>query len=274
VSGTFCTIGQVLALLTLLLAGLPPAPARAEDDRARAAALAESAVVLGRSGDYAEALALFEKAYALDPAPILLYNIGRVAEKAGDLKRSASALRAFLELEADPSSRDKAQQALEEVLARLPAWLTVSCPTEGAVVELDGRPVGRVPLAAPLEVSPGRHALRVLAPQKHIFEKNIEIRGQESLAVSAVLEDLAPAPVPATVLARPQPSDPGPRRATNDLAPRPAVQRSIERSGWSPALTWTVVGAGAALLVGGGVAAYFLLRGQGPAPAEHTFLVR
>ncbi len=116
--GVGSTAPVVMALVVAML--VAPAPAGAQDARARAAALANSAVVLARSGDSVEALALYEKAYELDPDPTLLYNIGRVAEKAGRPARAAEALRAFLDHETDPELRARAQETLDRVSALLP----------------------------------------------------------------------------------------------------------------------------------------------------------
>ena len=128
----------IAALLVALVGSWLPGPAKAEDAADRAANLAEGANKLARSGEYAEALVLFEKAYALSPEPVLLYNIGRVAEKLQDWKKAAGALRAFLEVEKDAAKRAKAQEVLDAVSAHLPAYVTVSCPVPGAVVEVDG----------------------------------------------------------------------------------------------------------------------------------------
>lgn len=178
-----------MRFLLVLALVLVSTAAHAEDAKQRAARLAESAVALGRSGEYAAALSLFEQAYSLAPEPVLLYNIGRVAEKLGDYKKAAGALRAFLEVEKDAEKRAKAKETLDAVSAHLPAFVTVSCPVAGAVVEVDGKPAGRTPLQSPLEVKPGKHVVKVLAPAKKPFERTVEVKGTESIEVSAALED-------------------------------------------------------------------------------------
>jgi hypothetical protein len=213
-----------MRILVLLTALLLPAIALAEDAAERAATLAESANKLARSGEYTDALALFEKAYALSPEPVLLYNIGRVAEKLQDWKKAAGALRAFLEVEKDAAKRAKAQDVLNNVQAHLPAYLTVSCPVAGALVEVDGKPAGRVPLQAPLEVTPGKHVVKVLAPAKKPFEKAVEVKGTESIEIAARLDDepavvaLVVEPVAARVVVDGKAVGPGARQ-TMELAP-------------------------------------------------------
>ncbi len=214
----------IAALLVALVGSWLPGPAKAEDAADRAANLAEGANKLARSGEYAEALVLFEKAYALSPEPVLLYNIGRVAEKLQDWKKAAGALRAFLEVEKDAAKRAKAQEVLDAVSAHLPAYVTVSCPVPGAVVEVDGKAAGRVPLQAPIEVKPGKHVVKVLAPAKKPFEKVVEVKGTESLQVTVAMEDepavvaLAVEPATARVMVDGKAVGPGARQAL-ELAP-------------------------------------------------------
>ena len=196
--GTRHAIRALMALVLLVAWTSRPSPASAEDASVRAANLAESANRLGRTGEYAAALELFEQAYALDPQPVLLYNIGRVAERLKDWKKAAGALRAYIEVATDAEQKAKAEQVLRDVEARLPAWLSVAASVDGAVVEVDGKTVGRTPLGQPLEVSPGRHAVRVLAVGRRPFETTVEVKGTESARVNARLEDL-PAVVTITV---------------------------------------------------------------------------
>lgn len=148
------TCGRLRVPLLLAMA-LIPFRVHAEDAKTRAAALAESAVVLGRSGDYTEALSLFEKAYALDPAPVLLYNIGRVAERAGDYEKAARALRDYLAGEGEPGMRAKAEEALRTVSARLPMEEpTTPTKTPASVVALPVAPVASAPTQAANDLDP------------------------------------------------------------------------------------------------------------------------
>jgi tetratricopeptide (TPR) repeat protein len=110
-----------LGALVLLLALARPSLARAETPAEQAEALAARAVTMARAGDLAAAAELFEAAYTLDPAPILLYNVGRVKARQGDLAGARSALARYLELEPNPTARARGQEALAEVDARLAA---------------------------------------------------------------------------------------------------------------------------------------------------------
>jgi len=171
----------VLWALVLLVVGLPGA-SQAQDDKARAAALAESAVVLSRSGDYAEALALFEKAYALDPAPTLLYNIGRVAEKTGDLGKATKALEGYLAVETDPAMRGKAEDALRSIAERR-AEAARTEPAPAAASPL-ARPEASAP--APIVVEgPGQRAANDLSGHAPVQRRGLSTTSWVLIGVGA-----------------------------------------------------------------------------------------
>ena len=72
-------------------AGTPPASASPS-----ATALRDQAVDRFKAKDYDTAVSLFEQAYALDPNPNYLFNIGRVYEEKGDLKRAVEYYQRFV----------------------------------------------------------------------------------------------------------------------------------------------------------------------------------
>lgn len=72
-----------------------------------------------REGKFEEAAALLRRAYELDPAPTLLFNLARALESAGDLAGAVDGYRKYLA--ADPKARDRG--AIEKRLATLEAQL-------------------------------------------------------------------------------------------------------------------------------------------------------
>lgn len=70
-------------------------------------------------GSFSEALAHFERAYALQPRPELLYNVGRAADSDGQAQRAIAAYEAYLENEPDAENADfvRARLLKMEVLA-------------------------------------------------------------------------------------------------------------------------------------------------------------
>jgi tetratricopeptide (TPR) repeat protein len=247
------TIRPLLLVATAALVLAWVRPVVAEPDRAKARTLVDSAVDLAREGKYQSALELFQKAYAEDPAPVLLYNIGQVRTRLGDLPGAREALERYLREETKPAGLERGRAALDEVLARWPGSLRVLGGGTGALVELDGRPVGRTPLVEPLAVEPGRHRLRLTAERKLPLERDVDVPAGKAVEVLADLLD-EPAPVaPAAPAA-------------------PAAQVAPDRT-W----LWVLVGSGAALLVAGGVTAGVLLANRGgssPSPDVTFTLAR
>jgi hypothetical protein len=114
----------VLAALVWCLTLAAPAPqtlAATPDDAAAAKALAADAAALARQGRYDEAAALYQQAYMMDPAPVLLFNLAYVHEKRGDSEAALDTYRRYLAAETDPSHREDAQKRVVAVEARLAA---------------------------------------------------------------------------------------------------------------------------------------------------------
>ncbi|MAQ15131.1 MAG: hypothetical protein CMN30_10115 [Sandaracinus sp.] len=58
-----------------------------------------------RAGEFARAVELLEQAYAIEPAPVLQYNLARALEGMGDLDGAIAAYERYLE--AEPDTRDR-----------------------------------------------------------------------------------------------------------------------------------------------------------------------
>jgi tetratricopeptide (TPR) repeat protein len=144
----------VLAAAVLILA----APALAQADPATektAEAYVHDGVSAFNLGRFADASALFEKAYKLDPAPILLFNIGQSERRLGNNERALFFYRRFLaEAPADAPERKE----VEERVAELERWVSEQAalkdrPPPGVQREIaPPSPTGtggRAPLPAP-----------------------------------------------------------------------------------------------------------------------------
>jgi len=88
-------------------------------DRKAAIELFKQSRAAYQAGRFDEAANLLRRAYALDPAPTLLYNLARALESDGDIDGAADAYRRYLE--ADPSAKDRA--AIEKRIANLDAQM-------------------------------------------------------------------------------------------------------------------------------------------------------
>lgn len=91
-----------------------------EAEKSEADALSEEAIEKFQGKDYDGAVALFEKAYSIDPQPNFLFNIGRVYEEAGNLEQAVEYYARFVKQPGvDLDSRTVALErlkALREIL--------------------------------------------------------------------------------------------------------------------------------------------------------------
>lgn len=97
-----------------------PGLARAqEDDRARALELFEESAEHYRAGRFDRAAALLREAYDLEPEPVLLYNLARALEGAGQDQEAVDAYERYLASAGDEEEAEAARVRLEVLRARL-----------------------------------------------------------------------------------------------------------------------------------------------------------
>lgn len=142
-----------------------------------------------RVGDYAGAIRLWEQAIALDPRPALHYNVGQAYGRVGRIEDELASLRRYLDGAPDndpvmPSARARVA-ALEARLAQ--TGIVVSGSYDGARVILDGTERGTMPLAEPLSVRPGSHALDIELEGYLPFHAAVVVPAGERVPVTVVL---------------------------------------------------------------------------------------
>ena len=89
--------------------------ARPDDARTYALELFEQSKTLYDRGEFREAAALLERAHAAYQEPVLLYNLARAYQEAGELEKALDAYERYLA--ADPEVKDRA--GIEQRIARL-----------------------------------------------------------------------------------------------------------------------------------------------------------
>ncbi|WP_437580265.1 PEGA domain-containing protein [Sorangium sp. So ce887] len=192
----------VAALSVALAAGdaaAQPAPAApaAPADKPLAASLTGMAraehgagAALFDDGDYAGALARFERAYELSRDHRLLWKIA-LCQK--NLRRYAKMLATLRRMEAEAgaalSARDKKDIAdLIQAAGAFVSRLEITASEPGATVFVDDEPVGTTPLAAPVPIDIGERRIRVSKPGFVDFVRREKVVGGGSIALVARLD--------------------------------------------------------------------------------------
>ena len=143
----------LIGFLVTAMLELDPASVHAQpsvvlscDDDPDCSRIAAQASEHSQAGRFDEALRLYEGAYALRKAPLLLYNLARVNHKAGRPAEAIGYYQRYLEAGAEGSeaNRRKAQQLLEQ--ARSEAGLPLVPATSSGVMTSGSPPEGAIPI--------------------------------------------------------------------------------------------------------------------------------
>lgn len=143
----------------------------------QAAFLDEQARAAYRRGRFAKGLALFLEAHRLAPSASGLFNLGLVAERAGQPRLAYSFWRRYWALKTRPSERRAHAKARLRALERRLALMVITSTPAAAKVFIDERRLGshgRTPIT--VAVAPGRH--RVLLDLEGHREAAREVRGR------------------------------------------------------------------------------------------------
>jgi tetratricopeptide (TPR) repeat protein len=136
----------------------PPAPAEPTPEQREAAREAYArGQALFAAGNYAQAKAAFEQAYAAVPNPVVLVSSAECDVRLGNLEGAHSVLQQYLALRPDAPDRADVQQKIADLEAT-PAHLLLSSEPAGAKITIDGKDTGKV-TPADVEVMRGDHAV-------------------------------------------------------------------------------------------------------------------
>ena len=154
----------------------------------------QAGVVLLDEGKADQALELFEKAYGMDPVPLLLGHMAKAHVRKGDLQKARELYERWLSAETDPRLRARAGELLGEVLDQIPGRLVVTASPSGAAVTVDGH---GVETGGAVELKRGDYevavSLRGHRPEKRTAR--VEAGGETRLKVDLL-------PLPGRILVR------------------------------------------------------------------------
>lgn len=188
----------------------PAKPTKADEEAKRNAARAHYAGAEEKlkAGDYAGAYEGYKAANDLLPAPITMFKMALCQDELGKVADAISGYEAFLASTEPGSSSERATEAerrIAELKKKLPATVALKSDPAGASIEVDGAAAqGVTPID--LELSPGRHTLRITLPGYDPAEKELDAApgGSHELALT-----LTATPVEVAA-AEPTPSEPSP----------------------------------------------------------------
>ncbi len=116
------------------------------------------------SGDLSGALVEFQRAYALVPAPVVIYNVGLVYAAMNRPVDAARALDKALQTRdaLKPEIAARATQVLKEQSDKI-GQVSLTANVKDGSVEVDNVEVAKLPLPGPLDVAAGPHVIGVIS---------------------------------------------------------------------------------------------------------------
>jgi tetratricopeptide (TPR) repeat protein len=191
-------------------------------EQAAADALIEQGIELRKRGEDLQAVATFERALKSFDSGRGLAQLALGEQALGRWLDAREHLQSALGRSADPwiaGHRATLLAALEVIDAHLGS-LELSCDVSGAEVVVDGRPLGRTPLAGPLLLEAGQNVIQLSAKGYFAITREVQI---DVGRLSRVEVHLTPRPPPTASLA------PNAARGSNGLSgTQPASNLSFE----------------------------------------------
>src|SRR4051812_27092968 len=152
----------------------------------------KAGVALFGETKYAEALAEFERAYEIAPAPIVLYNIAACHRELSHYGDAVKFYRRFIkegEGKVPAAKLKTAQTELDGVLSRI-ARVTVAVSSgEGTELLVDGISLGTGPFSEPIILPPGEHKLTARAIGHKDAERTVRVASGDEVEVQLTLAE-------------------------------------------------------------------------------------
>lgn len=160
-----------------------------------------------------EALRYFNEAYLLAPSPRLRAQIGLALCSLNRWIEAESAIKLALEQESDPwiaANRAPIEQTLS--LAQNHIGDLIVQGEVGAVLEIEGREIGKLPIENPIRLVEGTYRIELRAWKMHTYSSSVEIVGRKQTVHSAKLVYALETPGPTDLTEDPTTPDVSRRR--------------------------------------------------------------
>jgi hypothetical protein len=229
---------------------------------------------------FGDALAEFERSYALFPVYSTLYNVGQVQVALGHPVQAVDAFEKYLVqggASVSPEQRSRVEAELKIQRERVGELKLVATP-EGAEIRVDGEPIGKAPVKNAVRVAAGHHRVEAMLDGYRTEQSEIDVSGQGHVELMFKLQSLLPMTAPAAT-AEPLAPKAQPAPANLNIAVTTPVQKSdspnsgtftspplkantsesASTGGVQRALGYTIAGLG---LIGAGVGIAYAVDGQ------------
>lgn len=198
-------------------------------------------LALQTAGNCAGAIEKFEAVGRVKMTPHVLFNLGLCEERLGRLVAALGHYQlALADAEAQKIAEvsDPSRESIQALEARIPR-LTIQRGegSEGAIIELDGAPIGDSSLGKPNRSDPGSHLITARLGDRTIFRQGVTLAEHEEKAITVSY-------------ARPADSEPSPAPAD---APASTPDVTADRAPSLRTVGYVVGGVGVASLVAAGV---------------------
>lgn len=161
------------------------------------------------AGNLAEATQLLSDSYRRSPRPEVLFQLGKLALAEGRTLAAQDLFRRYLNDPAREPNEETVKLAEAELEKPLSASGTVAVSSDpGALVQVDGKIVGTLPLPLPLLLSPGPHTVTLELPHRRLESPVQVLAGRASeLRLSGSSGTTVVSVLPAILYYPPAPTD-------------------------------------------------------------------
>ncbi|MGO9291949.1 MAG: PEGA domain-containing protein [Polyangia bacterium] len=177
------------AFLVIILGALVAPQAARADTKEEARKHYDRAIELVDDGQLEGAIVEFQRSYDLTHHFAVLYNIGQVFVSLARPVEAVDVYERYLVgggKSIPAARRAEVEQEIARQKARI-ATLEIRGLPEGAAVRLDGKEIGKAPIAAPVRVGVGTHAIAASAEGYDPAEIEVTVAGEDQRVVELVL---------------------------------------------------------------------------------------
>jgi hypothetical protein len=174
------------------------APARAADEKATREAQGRfvEGITRVKAGDFEGARMSFAQAYTVLHKPDILWNLALAEDKSGHLVDALAHFKQLARDGATDADRAKANKHVDQLMAET-GHIEVAAPP-GAQVMVDGESAGVAPLAAAVDVAPGKHRVELRPAQGAPKTTDADAFAGQTARVSFLLAEPGVTPATAT----------------------------------------------------------------------------